>query len=92
MAAAPCGVRLTLPVRQGVGASERSIDFKLSPPLGNTPLARLDFVEVDRAPTEEIKPLLARNLDRALQVHRVSRAVNQAKIKSAECIEPVNPL
>ncbi|MDW6020640.1 SOS response-associated peptidase [Mesorhizobium sp. BAC0120] len=43
-------------------------------------------------PIEAVKPLLARNLDGELRFNPVSRAVNQAKNKSSECIEPINPL
>ena len=41
-----------------------------------------------------MKPLLDRNLDGALEFHRVSRAVNSTKDRSdaAHMIEPLNPL
>lgn len=43
-------------------------------------------------PVSEVQTLLHKNLGPQIQFNRVSRAVNQAKFKGAECIEPVNPL
>jgi putative SOS response-associated peptidase YedK len=43
-------------------------------------------------PLEKAKDQLGRNLNPELRFNRVSRAVNQAKFKGAECIEAVNPL
>ena len=45
-------------------------------------------------PAADVKTLLNRNLDGALEFHRVSRAVNSTKDRSdaAHMIEPLNPL
>ena len=49
---------------------------------------------IPSTPAADVKPLLDRNLDGALEFHRVSRAVNSTKDRSdaAHMIEPLNPL